>query len=75
MNVTLPNGMELMDWADQISLDLDQYGSIGKLQNESEWQDWAIRLLNISAIGKNLPVPYSSDEWREWAERFCQSLA
>jgi len=45
--ITLPTYMSLRDWADQIVLDLDPYGRIGNLQDDTKWQDWACRLLII----------------------------
>ena len=35
IQVTLPTGMGLRDWADQIALDLDPYGAFGRLDDES----------------------------------------
>ena len=75
MNITLPTGMGLKDWTDQISLDLDPYGAFGKLIDESDWQNWAVKFMNNLTLKENLPVPYFFDDWREWAERFCQVLA
>ena len=72
IRLTLPTGMELRDWADQVVLDLDPYGTIGKLDNEERWQDWAVQFLNISTLKDNLPIPYFFSDWREWAERLCQ---
>lgn len=74
-NITRPSFMELRDWADQIALDLDSYGSFGRLDNELEWQDWAMQFLNNTTLGRNFPVPYDFNDWREWAERFSQSLS
>ena len=75
MNVTLPTGMGLKDWADQISLDLDPYGAFGKLEDENDWQNWGVKFLNNMTLKENLPIPYGFNEWRDWAERFCQTLA
>jgi hypothetical protein len=30
--------------------------------------------LNNMTLKENFPVPYSYDNWRDWAERFCQAL-
>jgi len=75
MITTLPTGMELTDWANQVILDLDPYGAFGRLSDESEWQNWAVQFLNNTTIGRNPPNPDGYDDWREWAERFCQCLA
>jgi hypothetical protein len=74
IRVTLPTGMRLKDWADQIALDLDPYGAFGRLDNEDRWQDWAMQFLNTMSLKENLPVPYYFNDWREWAERFCQTV-
>jgi hypothetical protein len=75
MIVTLPTNLELTDWANQVILDLDPYGAFGRLQDEAHWQDWAVQFLNNTTIGRNPPIPYGYEDWREWAERFCQSLS
>lgn len=72
--VTLPTGMGMSDWADQVVLDLDSFGSFGKLLGE-DWQDWAVQFLNNSSLSNNLPNPYMFDKWQHWAERFCEELS
>ena len=72
LRVTLPTGMGLRDWADQITLDLDPYGTFGRLDDEDQWQNWAMQFLNNMTLRENFPIPYSFESWREWAERFCQ---
>jgi len=74
-NITRPVGMALRDWADQIVLDLDNYGSFGRLMNEPEWQDWAVQFANNTTLGRNLPNPYQFADWKEWAERMAQLLS
>ena len=73
--ITLPRYIGLRDWADQVVLDLDVYGSFGRLDDETKWQYWAVQFLNNSTLGRNFPNPYSFDNWQDWAERFCQSLS
>ena len=75
MIITRPTGMELLDWASQISIDLDAYGSFGRLDNPDKWQDWGMQFLNNTTIGRNLPIPYCFTDWREWAERLVGSLS
>lgn len=75
VTITRPQGMNLMDWASQIVLDLDAYGSFGRLEDPALWQDWAMQYFNNSALGRNFPVPYDFQDWREWAERFAQLLS
>jgi hypothetical protein len=68
--------MSLNDWADQLSLDLAQYGIIPRLDNEYEWQNWAGAFCVISGISqRNPPNPYQFSDWREWASRFVQVMS
>lgn len=75
MIITLPIGMELLDWASQIILDLDSYGSFGRLEDPALWQDWGVQFLNNTTIGRNLPNPYGFTDWKEWAERLVGALS
>jgi len=74
IRITLPRMMQLRDWADQIALDLDPYGAFGRLSDESKWQDWAMQFVNNASLKENIPIPYAFDDWRVWAERFCQTV-
>ena len=73
VRLTLPTGMQLQDWADQVALDLDNYGALGRLDDVDNWQNWAMQFLNNTTLGRNFPLPYDFDDWRDWAERFCQA--
>ncbi len=73
VRITLPTHMGLRDWADQVALDLDSYGALGRLDDVDNWQNWAMQFLNNTTLGRNFPLPYDFDDWREWAERFCQA--
>ncbi len=75
MMITMPTGMELLDWASQVIIDLDAYGSFGRLDAPDRWQDWGMQFLNNTTIGRNLPIPYGFMDWREWAERLVGSLS
>lgn len=72
LRVTLPIGMRLRDWADQLSLDLDPYGAIRRLDDETKWQDWAVQFVNSTRLPQNAPNPYNFTNWQDWAERFCE---
>ena len=74
ISITLPSGLGLRDWADQISLDLDPYGAFGRLDVEDQWKNWAMQFVNNMTLKENVPIPYAFDNWREWPERFCQAL-
>jgi hypothetical protein len=34
-----------------------------------------MQFLNNTSLGRNFPLPYDFDDWRDWAERFAQSLS
>ena len=73
--ITLPVIIGLRDWADQITLDLNSYGSLPRLDDETRWQEWAVSLCAISGItSKNPPDALSFSDWREWASRFAQIM-
>jgi hypothetical protein len=74
-NITRPTGLTLRDWADQVVLDLDNYGAFGRLNRDSDWQNWAVQFLNNTTLGRNLPNPYQFTDWRRWAERLAQMLS
>lgn len=67
--ITRPTLMSLHDWADQLCLDLNQYGVIGKLAGE-DWRTWGYQL--FSTVPFNLPDPMAFDTWSAWAERLCE---
>lgn len=72
--ITWPKHMTLQEWADRVILDLDVYGSFGKLQDPEDWRGWAMQFLANNTIGNNLPNPNNFDTWQEWAERFVGVL-
>ena len=64
-----PYGMNLRDWADSVILSERYAWSLGRLDDEGDWQDWAVGLLRTSPIAqRNPPDPYMFNDWREWAE-------
>jgi hypothetical protein len=67
--------MQLLDWAGQVLIDLDPYGSFGRLDDETRWQDWAVQFLNNTTLARNLPNPYQFTAWQDWAERFTGALS
>ncbi|MGI9143373.1 MAG: hypothetical protein ACR2IJ_09325 [Fluviibacter sp.] len=76
INLTLPQGLELRDWADQIILDIDNQVVFGKLMDDANWQDWAVQFVgNVGLSRYNPPMPYQFDDWKLWAERFVYTLS
>jgi hypothetical protein len=75
MIVTLPIGIGLIDWADQITLDLDDFVMPFKLMDENNWQEWAAQFCAYGTLpGSQPPNPYMFNDWQEWAQRFCEAL-
>lgn len=75
LNITLPVGMKLTDWADQITFDLDNQTTLAKLEDESKWQDWAVQFVTATGLsGYNVPTPYAFFEWNDWADSLCKTL-
>ena len=70
--ITQPVMIELRDWADQVVLDLDQYGPLMRLDDEADWQTWGTQFVTISGLSqKNPPDPRAFNDWREWTSRLC----
>lgn len=74
IRITLPTNMALQDWADQLSLDLDPFGAIRRMEDVQRWQDWAVQFVSSTRLPQNVPNPYNFENWQEWAERFCEVL-
>lgn len=73
--ITQPVIIGLRDWADQIVLDLDNYGPLMRLDDETKWQEWGTQFCVISGLSqKNIPNPSDFDDWRIWAQRFVQMV-
>ena len=63
------------DWADYSYPDLERYGAIVKVDDDSNWQNWAAGLLSLNGIAAvGAPDPYQFSDWREWAMRFNQII-
>lgn len=70
-----PRGMEVREWTDAMSINLDFLGPMPHLINPAEWRCWGTALLSTAALGGIIiPNPYEFSEWREWAARANQTL-
>lgn len=75
LNITLPVGLSLMDWADQITFDLDNQTSLSKLLSEDDWQNWAVQFVTATGLSTyNVPTPYDFKDWQPWADALCKTL-
>ena len=71
----LPTNMTLKDWSDAAVPFLSTFDSIGRLEDETKWQDWGAKLsLALSLSGLCIPNPYAFTDWRLWAQRLCEEL-
>lgn len=70
-----PAFMTAPQWADAMILNLEQYGNIGRLDDEKKWREWASQLLNLPKLAGNVvPDPYQFDDWRTWAIRCVENI-
>lgn len=74
VQLTLPTWLSVIDWADQVVLDLKDYGTLSQLKDPAHWQEWGLELLNNISLPANLPDPYQYDDWRDWAEILCYTI-
>ncbi len=71
-----PAYMTVRDWADAMVQNLEQFGNLGRLDDEAQWKNWGAQLLNLPGIsGSIIPDPYQFDDWRTWAARCVQNLS
>lgn len=65
-----PRGLTLREWADAVILVVGDAWSFGKLENEADWQEWAVGFVRASSFTQRVPPdPYQFNDWREWAMR------
>lgn len=68
-----PIGMEVIEWTDRMAtfLPVTTY----KLEDPDHWQDWARHVVQSSTVSiYNPPQPAEFSDWRDWAERFIQTV-
>lgn len=69
MSVTLPIGMDVLDWAATLALDFPR-DDVPRLDDPSAWRQWAERLLQSPSFF-NAPRPDAYRDWQGWAEAVC----
>lgn len=69
---TLPAFIGLRDWADAMSIDLQSYGLVPRLDDD-DWKDFGRRLLILTNLS-TVPDPEGFEDWREWASRFVSAV-
>lgn len=71
----IPADMNVMDWADQMTQTVSQFGDIIKLENPDDWQSWALSVILSNEQWEGVvPSPYEFQNWRDWAELFIGNI-
>lgn len=71
-----PYGMPVRDWCDAMTINLEQFGNLPRLETEAAWREWGAELLNLGGLsGSIVPDPYTFARWEDWAERLNEGLA
>ncbi len=66
-----PRGMNMLAWADSTALQLDQYGSVFRLDTEDNWREWAAYVISLPVVNtSDPPQPDDFADFRDWAQRF-----
>lgn len=75
MNVIDPRGIEVVEWTNQMALELTGISLPPRLERPEDWQHWALYVIQSPKIAKvQAPDPRTYDDWREWAFRFNQAV-
>lgn len=68
------SNMTVIEWADMMTLTLERYGALSRLDNPERWKEWANRAITLPKIAATVPpLPDPFENWRDWAERFVQT--
>lgn len=71
-----PRGHTLQQWCDATALDLSGLITVPILQEDKDWERWAISVSSNTEISQyHPPDPRHFSDWREWASRFVQAVA
>jgi len=72
--MVLPEMISFVEWAATLQVDFPN-GNVPIIDDESEWQDWADRLLQTSPFDSAVvPDPSGFDDWRQWARWFVDVM-
>jgi len=70
-----PRNMSVTDWTDSMVYTLEKYGTVSRLDDPDQWQNWALGVVAMFVIGQqNPPNPLSYNDWQEWAFAFTLAV-
>jgi hypothetical protein len=70
-----PRFLTVREWTDAMTVDLDTYGPLPRLDDDEKWRDWAVAVITLPGISVfSPPSPVEFDDWRTWADRFNQAV-
>jgi hypothetical protein len=70
-----PRGLTVTDWTDSMVYTLERYGTVSRLDDPKNWQNWALGVVAFFEVGKqNPPNPLQYDDWQEWAFAFTRAV-
>ena len=75
MNID-PRGLSVIEWTDFMAAELLGFSQPPRLDDPERWQMWALIVNQSPRIAKfNPPIPSEYTDWRDWAERFNQTVS
>lgn len=70
-----PRGLTVIEWTDYMTDELVGFSAPPRLDDPAEWRTWALAVCQSPRIAAfNPPSPIHFRDWREWAERFNQTV-
>lgn len=67
--------MTVTAWADHLSLSLERYGIVARLDDPTRWREWAAQVNSLPAVARlSPPDPFQFGDWRDWAVRLTAVL-
>ena len=74
MNID-PRGLSVFEWTDFMATELLGRSLPPRLDDSDKWKGWALQVCQSPRIAAfNPPNPLQFDDWRQWAERFNQTV-
>lgn len=71
-----PFGMRATEWTDAMTINLEQFGNLARLDDETQWREWALQLMTLGSLsGTTVPDPYVFISWEPWAQALNKNLA